>query len=84
MMDSLKIDAVKGEPTQEDSISDKLESVDAIKENEDLTSCLEPSFKSSKLQKLVTMVREALDNYPDDKLIVVSQWTGVLKIVGKS
>ena len=86
-MDNLKIEAVKSEPTQQNdsngSINDRLESVDAIRQNEDLTSCLEPSFKSSKLQTLVTMVREALDNQPEDKLIVVSEWIGVLKIVGK-
>ena len=86
-MDNLKIDAVKSEPsTSNDSkgfISDQLEAVENIKnQGEGLGDCLKKSFKSSKLQKLIEMVQKALDENPEDKLIIVSQWTGVLKIVG--
>lgn len=74
---------IKGEPTETD-VSDKIKSVDLIKDDTDLTECLEKNSKSSKLSMLLTMLEKSLDESPEDKLIVVSQWTGVLSIVGKS
>jgi len=82
-MENLKIDPAALKTESNNSINDKLESVDLIQQNKDLTSCLESSFKSSKLDKLIKIVMETLEKYPEDKLIVVSQWTGVLRIVGK-
>lgn len=56
--------------------------LDAIREDVDLSECLKRSYMSSKASKLIDMVNELLDTYPDDKMIIVSQWTSVLNIVG--
>ncbi|RNA33564.1 transcription termination factor 2 isoform X1 [Brachionus plicatilis] len=47
----------------------------------DMTHCLKREYLSSKMGKLIEMVEKFLSEYPDDKLIVVSQWTSVLSLV---
>ena len=39
---------------------------------------------SSKIEKSISMVSDLLEEYPDDKLIIVSQWTSVLSIIGSN
>ena len=65
------------------SIEDKLETVNQIQDS-DLTDCLDKDSKSSKLSMLLTMVENSLEDFTEDKLIIVSQWTGVLSIVGNN
>jgi transcription termination factor 2 len=48
----------------------------------DLKICLKPNFLSSKVQKLLEMVDNIFENHEDDKIIIVSQWTKMLDIVG--
>lgn len=85
MMDNLTLQKdIKPDVNESDGkINDKLETVEALKNDENLTDCLAKSFRSSKLQKLIKMVQGALHEFPEDKLIIVSQWTGVLSIVGE-
>ncbi len=82
-MENLTLEGGKKENSSDGSINDNIETLEKIKADDDLTSCLEPSFKSSKLQKLIEMVQLHMDQDPDDKLIIVSQWTGVLSIVAR-
>jgi len=60
------------------------DSIDAIKEvkSENLAECLKKSYMSSKIDKSIAMITNILEEYPEDKLIVVSQWTSVLSIIG--
>ena len=81
MMENLTL---KSEPkVHNETMNDQIESLDTIKQDVDLTVCLEKSFKSSKIGKLIDMVEKVLDEEPTDKLIIVSQWVGVLNIVAK-
>ena len=68
-----------GDRTLEDSI-DALKDTSINKEN--LADCLKPSYMSSKIDKSISMITNILEEYPDDKLIVVSQWTSMLSIIG--
>ena len=61
----------------------KLDVVDQIKNNIDLTKCLKQSFLSGKLTHLMDMVEKFIDEFPDDKMIIVSQWTSMLSLVGR-
>ncbi|CAF0927371.1 unnamed protein product [Brachionus calyciflorus] len=56
-------------------------SADPAQKFTNLTHCLKKNYVSSKIGKLVEMIEEFLDEYPEDKLIVVSQWTSVLNLV---
>lgn len=56
--------------------------IDDIQGDEDLSECLKRSYMSSKANKLIEMVEDLLQTYPDDKMVIVSQWTSVLDIVG--
>lgn len=47
----------------------------------DMTHCLNKQYVSSKMGKLIEMVEKFLQDFPEDKLIVVSQWTSVLSLV---
>jgi transcription termination factor 2 len=66
--------------TMNESKSD-LSQLNSIKENQDLSECMEQSYVSSKLGKAVKLAEELLDENPDDKLIIVSQWTSVLNLL---
>lgn len=67
----------------EDGSFDNIETLNKIKSDDDLTTCLDENFRSSKLTKVVEMIENHLNEDPDDKMIIVSQWTGVLAIVAK-
>jgi transcription termination factor 2 len=82
LMENLNINKNNGESGG--AIEEKLESVKSLKENTDLTKCLERSYKSSKLQKVIEMVQNIVNEHENDKLIIVSQWTSILDIVGRN
>lgn len=58
--------------------------MDNIQENVDLSKCLKKSFMSSKLESLLNMIEEISKEHPDDKMIIVSQWTSILSIVARN
>jgi SNF2 family DNA or RNA helicase len=62
----------------------QLESLKQIKSHPNLLNCLKNSYMSSKIEKSISMVSDLLEEYPDDKLIIVSQWTSVLSIIGSN
>lgn len=49
----------------------------------DMTHCLNRNYLSSKMGKLIEMIEKFLTDFPEDKLIVVSQWTSVLSLVAQ-
>jgi transcription termination factor 2 len=53
-------------------------------EDVDLTKCLKKKYMSSKLESLIDMIEHFSEEFPDDKMIVVSQWTSMLEVVGKN
>lgn len=55
----------------------------SLKSDFSLNKCFESSWKSVKLAKLMEMIMEIVENSDDDKLIVVSQWTSMLRIVAR-
>ena len=75
-----------GSEDSKSSMSDdgKLESLKQIKSHPNLLNCLKKSYMSSKIEKSISMVSDLLEEYPDDKLIIVSQWTSVLSIIGSN
>lgn len=55
-----------------------------IKEKDgNLSQCFDRSWISTKLRRLIDMMTKILDENPEDKIIVVSQWTSMLKIVSQ-
>ena len=63
------------------SLSTDLSTINDIK-TENLAECLERSYMSSKIGKSVSMILNILKEFPDDKLIVVSQWITLFAVVG--
>ena len=61
-----------------ESIEDKLLLDDG---DADMCKLLERSYMSSKLTKVIEMCEELLDEHPEDKIIIVSQWTSMLGLV---
>lgn len=61
-----------------------LSQISVLKENRDLSECLDKSFQSSKLGRAFQLAEELLEQYPEDKLIIVSQWTSILKIMARN
>lgn len=59
-----------------------LDALEDIK-NQNLEACLERSYESSKIGKAITMINDLLTEFPNDKLIVVSQWTSILSIIAR-
>jgi transcription termination factor 2 len=57
---------------------------ESLDKSSDLTLCLNKTYVSSKLDKLLQMVETVLEENADDKLIIVSQWTSMLSIIAKS
>ena len=53
-------------------------------EDVDLTKCLKKKYMSSKLESLIDMIEQFSEEYPDDKMIVVSQWTSMLEVVARN
>lgn len=49
--------------------------------SDELSECLDRRFVGAKLNNMLTILDEKLEEYPEDKLIVVSQWTSMLDIV---
>ncbi len=47
-----------------------------------LEVCLNKTYLGAKLAKLLEMVDSITENNEDDKIIIVSQWTSVLNIIG--
>ncbi len=80
-MESLKI---KDEETSicSNSAGD-ISAVNAFKSDVKLTSLLKKSYLSSKIGKAIDLVDELMDKYPEDKMIIVSQWTSLLHIVAR-
>lgn len=56
--------------------------LDGIRDDVDLSECLKRNYMSSKSGKLIDMVDDLLHSHPDDKMVIVSQWTSMLDIVG--
>lgn len=44
---------------------------------------LKRKFLSSKCEVVMKMIDEILDNHPEDKMIIVSQWTSMLRVIGR-
>jgi transcription termination factor 2 len=59
-----------------------LEALNKIKSS-DLLKCLEKSYMSSKIEKSLSIINELLNDFPKDKLIIVSQWTSMLGIIAR-
>ncbi len=59
-----------------------LDALEDIK-NQNLEACLERSYESSKIGKAISMINDLLTEFPNDKLIVVSQWTSILSIIAR-
>jgi SNF2 family DNA or RNA helicase len=72
------------EDSRSSASDDGLESLKQIKSHPNLLNCLKKSYMSSKIEKSISMISDLLEEYPDDKLIIVSQWTSVLSIIGKN
>lgn len=62
---------------------DNIPTVQNIKADVNLTGLLKRSYLSSKVNKLLEMLDDILDNRPEDKVIIVSQWTSMLSIVAR-
>jgi transcription termination factor 2 len=77
IMQNLSIDDHSANPNN-------LSQISVLKENKDLTQCLEKSFQSTKLGRAFQLAEELLEQYPEDKLIIVSQWTSILKIMAEN
>jgi SNF2 family DNA or RNA helicase len=60
-----------------------LKILEKINSSFDLLKCLEKSYMSSKISKSLSIINELLIKFPNDKLIIVSQWTSMLAIVGE-
>jgi len=60
-----------------------LEILKKINSSSDLLKCLEKSYMSSKIEKSLSIINELLTDFPKDKLIIVSQWTSMLAIIGR-
>jgi SNF2 family DNA or RNA helicase len=60
-----------------------LETLEKINSSFDLLKCLEKSYMSSKITKSLSIINELLIKFPNDKLIIVSQWTSMLAIIGE-
>jgi transcription termination factor 2 len=68
----------------ESRVSQKnVSAIDELTTNANLTGLLKKSFLSSKVERAIDMVDELIDNHPDDKLIIVSQWTSMLSIIAR-
>ena len=67
------------QPTSNSTISQADSGTDV-----DLTKCLKKKYMSSKLESLIDMIEHFSEEFPDDKMIVVSQWTSMLEVVGKN
>ena len=84
-LDKNELQAMKMEATELNDMMEGLTLNGTTAENEpkftNLTHCLKKNYVSSKIGKLVEMIEKFLDEYPEDKLIVVSQWTSVLSLV---
>jgi transcription termination factor 2 len=57
----------------------KLESLATIENDKDLAACFQDSFLSSKFVILLEMLDQVLESNPNDKIIIISQWTSVLQ-----
>jgi transcription termination factor 2 len=76
--------SIKDESSLSQSSSfENISAVKALKSNENLTGLLKKSYLSSKVEKAISMVDEIIDEYPEDKLIIVSQWTTMLGILAR-
>jgi transcription termination factor 2 len=49
---------------------------------DDLDTCVDRNYLSAKLSKLLEMVDDITTNHEEDKIIIVSQWTSLLNIIG--
>lgn len=76
LMDNLNL-------SDKSNISGDLDTIKDIQTGTNLIECLDKSYMSSKIGKSLNMIVNILDEYQDDKLIVVSQWTSVLGIIGR-
>ena len=56
----------------------KLESLELIKSDKDLAVCFDETYLSSKFEILMEMLNIIMEKYQNDKIIIFSQWTGVL------
>ena len=74
MMQSLNLDSTAKSISDVNALGDL--------ESEDLHDCVNKTYLSAKLVKLLEMVDNITMNHEDDKLIIVSQWTSLLNIVG--
>jgi transcription termination factor 2 len=81
----LKIENIKYELEEVDSMADlptlssKLVEIEAFENDKDLTACFENSFLSSKFFILLEMLDKVLESRPNDKIIIISQWTSFLQ-----
>ena len=78
LMENMSLNDTAGGAIKPELLEPKFE------ENVDLSKCLKKSFMSSKLENLINMIDELGDEYPNDKIIVVSQWVSMLSIVARN
>ena len=60
----------------------KTELLEVIKNDKNLISCFEEKFMSSKFEILLEMLKKVMEDYQNDKIIIFSQWIGVLNNIG--
>jgi len=63
------------------SINSGASSISDVSVNDTYGDCMGKTFLSSKVGKIVEMIDETMENFPEDKLIIVSQWTSMLSII---
>jgi transcription termination factor 2 len=86
LMETLNINETIGEETKfQPAFNSTLKQTgEDSGEEVDLTKCLKKKYMSSKLEHLLEMIEHLSDEYPDDKMIVVSQWTSMLGVVAQN
>ena len=80
--DAMESMNLKDESTmsQSNSVSN-LSAVQKFKSDQNLTGLLKKSYLSSKIDMAINMIDELVEEYPDDKIIIVSQWTTMLGLI---
>lgn len=62
----------------------RFKSLRSIEENPELAICFKETHLSSKFKIMMEKLDKILDEHPNDKIIIVSQWTSVLKIMANN
>ncbi len=83
LMGNLSINETKSTAESLDSTAESVNINDILKDDVKLEvkECFTKSYSSTKLGKLIDIVRNITTANDDDKIVIVSQWTSVLTII---